>query len=35
MMTISDEGKVQIIFSEELIIPTNASLKVDSTIIKL
>jgi hypothetical protein len=34
-MTISNEGKVQIYFSEELVIPTNATLEVNRTVLKL
>jgi hypothetical protein len=34
-MSISNEGKVQIKFSEELIIPANAALNVNKTVLKL
>jgi hypothetical protein len=34
-MTISNEGKVQIYFSEDLVIPTNATFKVNSNVLKL
>jgi hypothetical protein len=34
-MSISNEGKVTIYFSEELIIPANASFKVTNSVLKL
>jgi hypothetical protein len=34
-MTISNEGKVQIYFSEDLVIPPEATLNVDSAVLKL
>jgi hypothetical protein len=34
-MKISNEGKVQVYFSENLVIPTDATLNINSTVLKL
>jgi hypothetical protein len=34
-ITISNEGKVEIYFSEEFVIPANATLNVDSAVLNL
>jgi hypothetical protein len=34
-MTINNEGKVKILFSEDLVVPTNPTSNVDNTVLKL